>query len=73
MEKKSLLYAIIVLLICNFITIIGWSKSIDQVNLYHAYYIAAEEFLDELDQHYDWVDAFDPEKYYEASDKLKNK
>lgn len=71
MKQKSLFYAVLVLLVTNMIAIIGWSKSMDQVDDYHRYYVATEEFLDELDKHYDWVDAFDPEDYYEAVSKLK--
>lgn len=71
MKQKSLIWAVIVLLVCNVVTIIGWSKSMDQVDDYHQYYVATEDFLDELDKHYDWVDAFDPEDYYEACSKLK--
>lgn len=71
MKQKSLIYVVLVLLVTNMIVIIGWSKSMDQVDDYHQYYVATEEFLDELDKHYDWVDAFDPEDYYEAVSKLK--
>lgn len=73
MKQKSLVIAVIVLLVMNVVTIIGWSKSMNQVDEYHQYYVATEDFLDELDQHCDWVDAFDPQDYYDAASKLRNK
>ena len=71
MKQKSLVIAVIVLLVINVVTIIGWSKSMNQVDEYHQYYVATEDFLDELDQHYDWADAFDPQDYYDAASKLR--
>lgn len=71
MRQKSLVIAVIVLLVMNVVTVIGWSKSMNQVDEYHQYYQATEKFLDELDQHYDWVDAFDPQDYYNAASKLR--
>ena len=71
MKQKSLVIAVIVLLVMNVVTVIGWSKSMNQVDEYHQYYMATEDFLDELDQHYDWVDAFDPQNYYDAISKLR--
>lgn len=73
MKQKNLVIAVIVLLVMNVVTIIGWSKSMNQVDEYHQYYKASEKLLDELDQHYDWVDAFDPQDYYDAASKLRNK
>lgn len=37
---------------------------------YENYYNNVESFLDELDDKYDWVDAFDPEYYYLSKEKL---
>ena len=71
MKQKSLIFAVLVLLVSNVFCIVGWNKSMNQVDVYHEYYKATEDFLDELDQHYDWVDAFDPYDYYEAIDKLR--
>lgn len=73
MNQKSLFYAVIVLLVTNFIALIGWGKSMDQVDAYHAYYKGAEELLDTLENHYNWIDAIDNEAYYDAVDKLNNK
>lgn len=72
MKDKKLFYVVLVLLITNMFCILGWSKSMDQVDTLHEYYVATENFLDELDKHYDWVDAFDPEAYYEAHQKVEN-
>ena len=70
MKQKSLVYAVIVLFVTNFITLIGWGKSMDQVDAYHAYYKGAEELLDTLENHYNWVDAIDNDAYYDAASKL---
>ncbi len=73
MKQKSLFYAVVVLLVMNIFTLIGWSKSISQVDGYHAYYLGAEELLDTLENHYNWVDAIDNENYYDGVSKLNNK
>ena len=70
MKQKSLIIAVIVLLVCNVMTIIGWSKSMDQVDDYHQYYMGAEELLDTLENQYGWVDAIDNYNYYDAVSKL---
>ena len=70
MKQKSLVYAVIVLFVTNFIALIGWGKSMDQVDAYHSYYKGAEELLDTLENHYNWVDAVDNYNYYDAVSKL---
>ena len=40
------------------------------IEAYDAYNKHTEELLDTLDSEYDWVDAFDPQKYYESREKL---
>ena len=72
MKQKSLIFAVIVLLVCNVIALIGWGKSMDQVDAYHAYYKGAEELLDTLENHYNWIDAVDNYEYYDAISKLEN-
>lgn len=37
---------------------------------YNSYNKATENLLDTLDNEYDWVDAFDPQDYYESRAKL---
>lgn len=71
MKQKNLVIAVIVLLVMNVVTVIGWSKSMDQVGAYHAYYKGAEELLDTLENHYGWVDAIDNDAYYDAASKLR--
>ena len=73
MKEKHFFYAVVVLLVMNIITLIGWGKSMDQVDAYHAYYKGAEELLDTLENHYNWIDAIDNEAYYDAVDKLNNR
>lgn len=46
------------------------SKSVKYLKAYDAYNKATEELLDTLDAQYDWVDAFDPQEYYESRAKL---
>ena len=40
------------------------------IEAYGAYNKATEELLDTLNSEYDWVDAFDPQEYYESRTKL---
>lgn len=42
------------------------------VIVYQHYFNAAEKLLDELDDRYDWVDAFDPQDYYDAAQSVRN-
>jgi hypothetical protein len=70
MKQKSLLLAVLVLLVSNVFCIAGWNSSMDQVDAYHAYYKGAEELLDTLENHYNWVDAVDNYNYYDAASKL---
>ena len=36
------------------------------LSAYNSYNKATEDLLDTLDNEYDWVDAFDPQDYYES-------
>ena len=40
------------------------------LSAYNSYNKATEDLLDTLDNEYDWVDAFDPQGYYESRTKL---
>ena len=73
MKQKSLVIAVIVLLVMNVMTVIGWSKSMNQVDEYHYYYKSTEALLDTLENHYEWVDAIDSYEYYDAASKLRSK
>ena len=48
-----------------------WYSDINRVQPYRDYYDATESLLDTLDHYYNWVDGFDPYKYYEARENLK--
>jgi len=65
MKTKLLWAAIVLLLVANMV-------SYYKLNQYRNYYQATERFLDELDAEYDWVDAFDPQDYYDAASKLRD-
>ena len=65
MKTKLLWAAIVLLLVANMV-------SYYRINQYKDYYQATEKFLDELDVEYDWVDAFDPQDYYDAASKLRD-
>ena len=70
MKQKSLVYAVVVLLVCNVITLIGWGKSMKQVGKYQCYYKSTETLLDTLENEYNWIDAIDNYEYYDAVSKL---
>ena len=53
--------------VCQNTTVKQQSKLIEA---YDAYNKHTEELLDTLDSEYDWVDAFDPQEYYESREKL---
>lgn len=40
------------------------------LNAYDSYNKATEDLLDSLDNQYNWVDAYDPQEYYESRAKL---
>ena len=49
---------------------VATSESVKYLEAYDAYNKTTEELLDTLNNHYDWVDAFDPYDYYESRAKL---
>ena len=49
---------------------VATSESVEYLKAYDAYNKATEELLDTLNSEYDWVDAFDPQEYYESREKL---
>lgn len=71
MKQKILIIAVIVLLVINALTVIGWSKSMSQVDKYHYYYKSTEALLDTLENEYNWIDAIDSYEYYDAASKLR--
>ena len=40
------------------------------LNAYDSYNKATEDLLDSLNNEYNWVDAYDPQDYYDSRDKL---
>ncbi len=72
MKQKSLLLAVLVLLVSNVFCIAGWNSSMDQIDKYHYYYKSTEALLDTLENHYNWIDAVDNYEYYDAISKLEN-
>lgn len=64
MERKLLWAIIAFLFVMNVILF-------NECHKYDNYYHATEELLDTLEDRYNWVDAYDPEDYYEAVDNLK--
>ena len=49
---------------------VATSESVEYLEAYDAYNKHTEELLDTLNSEYDWVDAFDPQEYYESRTKL---
>ena len=72
MRQKSLLLAVLVLLVSNVFCIAGWNSSMDQVDKYHYYYKSTEALLDTLENEYNWIDAIDNYEYYDAVSQLRN-
>ena len=71
MSKKLLLAVILLLLATNVMSLFGWGNALEKKVLLENYYQGAEELLDTLENHYNWVDAIDNDAYYDAVDKLK--
>lgn len=72
MKQKSLLLAVLVLLVSNMFCIAGWNSSMNQIDKYHYYYKSTEALLDTLENEYNWIDAIDNYEYYDAVSQLKN-
>ena len=72
MKQKSLLLAVLVLLVSNMFCIAGWNSSMNQIDKYHYYYKSTEALLDTLENEYNWIDAIDSYEYYDAASKLRN-
>lgn len=72
MKQKSLLLAVLVLLVSNVFCIAGWNSSMNQVDKYYYYYKSTEALLDTLENEYNWIDAIDNYEYYDAVSQLRN-
>ena len=73
MKQKSLLLAVLILLVSNMLCLAGWNSSMNQIDKYHYYYKSTEALLDTLENEYNWIDAIDNYEYYDAASKLRNK
>ena len=72
MKDNKLLFAVLVLLVSNIFCVVGWNRTIHQVDKYHYYYKSTEALLDTLENEYNWIDAIDNWEYYDAASKLRN-
>ena len=71
--KKVFIIAIALVIACNIVnfTVLETVRELKkETALLKNYYLGAEELLDTLENHYNWVDAIDNEAYYDAVDKL---
>ena len=70
MKTKYLLAAILFLLETNVVSLCLLNNANVRKAKLETYYQGAEELLDTLENHYNWIDAIDNEAYYDAVDKL---
>lgn len=66
--KKNTLIAILALVVLILAGVTLYQS--ERLNAHKEYYKATENLLDTLENHYNWVDAFDPQDYYDAVGKL---
>ena len=66
--KKNILIAILALVVLILAGVTLYQS--ERLNAHKEYYKATENLLDTLDNQYNWVDAFDPQDYYDAVDRL---
>ena len=69
---KSIIYLVLIV-VAAFCTGFkaGQPNNLQLLESYRMYYTASEALLDTLNSEYNWVDAFDPEDYYEAVSNLQ--
>lgn len=66
--KKNTLIAVLVLVVLILAGATLYQS--ERLNAHKEYYKATENLLDTLENHYNWVDAFDPQDYYGAVNRL---
>lgn len=66
--KKNILITVLVLVVLILAGVTLYQS--ERLNAHKEYYKATEDLLDTLENHYNWVDAFDPQDYYDAVDRL---
>lgn len=67
--KKNYIIAVLVLVVLALAGVTLYQS--ERIVAYQEYYEGAEELLDTLESHFNWVDGFDPYNYYEAVENLK--
>lgn len=67
--KKNYVIAVLVLVVLALAGVTLYQS--ERIVAYQEYYEGAEELLDTLENHFNWVDRFDPYNYYEAVENLK--
>lgn len=67
--KKNCIIAVLVLVVLALAGVTLYQS--ERIVAYQEYYEGAEELLDTLENHFNWVDRFDPYNYYEAVEDLK--
>lgn len=67
--KKNCIIAVLVLVVLALAGVTLYQS--ERIVAYQEYYEGAEELLDTLENHFNWVDKFDPYNYYEAVENLK--
>lgn len=67
--KKNYIIAVLVLVVLALAGVTLYQS--ERIVAYQEYYEGAEELLDTLENHFNWVDGFDPYNYYEAVENLK--
>ena len=72
MKMKLLLAAVLLLLVTNAVSLWSLDNANKRKVLLENYYEGAEELLDTLENHYNWVDAIDNDAYYSAVGGLLN-
>lgn len=66
--KKNTVIAVLVLVVLILAGVTLYQS--ERLSAHKEYYKATENLLDTLENHYNWVDAFDPQDYYDAVDRL---
>lgn len=64
--------AVLLLLVTNAVSLWNLNNAIERKILLENYYKGAEELLDTLENHYNWIDAIDNDAYYSAVGELSN-
>ena len=72
MKKMYLLAAVLLLLATNAVSLWSLDNANKRKVLLENYYKGAEELLDTLENHYNWIDAVDNYNYHDAVSKLNN-